>query len=245
MAQAVIEQCEIVVFGWALVGEGVIMKLRKVVLGAAAAFALGAVATSASAGGSLKDDRPFSWTGFYVGAHVGAGWSEVDWTFDGFPASNHNGDGMFAGGQVGYNWQFGSVVVGVEADGSVASISGSANCPNPDFKCGTDAQWLASVRGRIGVTAFGPKSLLYATGGWGWAGIHNTAIPFVGGIDTNETYSGFVGGGGVEFATSSNWSYKLEYIGYFLDDKRSTTQLVPIIVEPTIHTVKFGVNYRF
>ena len=154
-----IGQCEIVVFGWALVGEDRrIMKLRKVVLGAAAAFALGAVATSASAGGSLERRSPVLPGPASMWRTRRCGWSEVDWTFDGFPASNHNGDGMFAGGQVGYNWQFGStVVVGVEADGSVASISASAEFSESDFKCGTDAQWLASVRGRIGATAFSPR----------------------------------------------------------------------------------------
>lgn len=181
-----------------------------------------------------------------MGFHAGAGWSEVGWSFVPNTPSNHNGEGLFGGGQIGYNWQAGNIVFGVEADGSVASIEGRAPCPNPTFECGSNVEWLASVRGRIGVTAFGPKSLLYATGGWGWAGLSNKALSSVGGIDVDETYSGFVGGGGVEFATSSNWSYKLEYLGYFLDKERTTTQLSqPIDVEPTIHTFKFGVNYKF
>jgi outer membrane immunogenic protein len=224
------------------------MKLRKVVSGAAAAFSLAAVTTSASAGGSLKDERPFSWTGFYVGAHVGVGWSEVDWKFVGSKPSDHNGDGMFVGGQVGYNWQAGGIVLGVEADGSVGSISGQAPCPNADFSCSSDVNWLASVRGRVGVTPFGARTLLYATGGWGWAGIDNQAAPGLGGFGPlSTTYSGFVAGGGIEHAASSNWTYKLEYVGYFLDDKRSSSAPIAagIDVEPTIHTVKFGVNYKF
>jgi len=227
------------------------MKLRKVVLGAVAAFALVATATSASADGmrrgSAKDyERPFSWTGFYVGLHVGAGWSEVDWKFVGNTPSDHSGDGMFIGGQVGYNWQAGGIVLGIEADGSLAAIDGHAACPNPAFSCSSEANWLASIRGRIGVTPFGSRTLLYATGGWGWAGIDNQASPAAGGFGpTSTTYSGFVAGGGIEYAASSNWSYKLEYVGYFLDDKISTNTLAPIDVDPTIHTVKLGVNYKF
>ena len=94
------------------------------------------------------------------------------------------------------------------------------------FSCSSDVNWLASIRGRVGVTPFGARTLLYATGGWGWTGIDNQASPAAGGFGpTSTTYSGFVAGGGLEHAASSNWTYKLEYLGYFLDKERTPTPI--------------------
>jgi outer membrane immunogenic protein len=62
---------------------------------------------------------PFSWTGFYVGANAGYGWSSGDGTiaFGGpsGPTSGY-GDGILGGAQLGYNWQLGAFVLGAEAD---------------------------------------------------------------------------------------------------------------------------------
>src|SRR5262249_18591129 len=65
---------------------------------------------------------PAMWTGFYIGAHVGGGWGTKEWSepfFGGKPSVNlasFNVNGPLAGGQIGYNWQSGWVVFGVEAD---------------------------------------------------------------------------------------------------------------------------------
>ena len=68
----------------------------------------------------------------------------------------------------------------IEADASWgADVQGDSACPNPAFRCGSEINRLASVRGRVGVTGvtpFGAKSLLYATGGWGWAEINYNAV---------------------------------------------------------------------
>ncbi len=59
----------------------------------------------------------FSWTGFYLGGNIGGAWAHRDVTDTLFRANFNNGNdnGVFiAGGQVGYNWQFGHALVGVE-----------------------------------------------------------------------------------------------------------------------------------
>jgi outer membrane immunogenic protein len=217
------------------------------VLGLAAVVAM--ATTGAGAGGSIKDDvRPFSWSGPYIGIHVGVGLSDVDWTFVGNTRSDHDGDGLVAGGQVGYNWQVGGIVLGVEADASWASIQGDAPCPNPAFKCGSDINRLASIRGRLGFTPLGPRSLLYGTAGWGWADVTYEAVPHSpGGFVNSVDISGWVVGGGLEVAHTSNVSLKLEYLAYLFDEeKHSSAPLAPgILAEPTVHTFKFGLNYRF
>src|ERR1700683_4562967 len=62
---------------------------------------------------------PFSWTGFYVGGNLGAGWSEGNITdsFFGLNYTNPSNNAAFlGGGQVGANYQLGIFVTGVEAD---------------------------------------------------------------------------------------------------------------------------------
>lgn len=224
---------------------------RSALLGLVSGAAL-LVSPGAWAGGDLASERPFSWTGFYMGLHVGVGLSDVDALFTVVPASpwNHEGSGLIGGGQVGYNWQVGQVVLGVEADASFgAGLQGDAPCPNPAFACGSEVNRLASVRGRLGVTPFGAKSLLYATAGWGWADITYSAVPITpGGFINTTSQSGWVVGGGVELAHSSNMSLKIEYLAYLLDSE--TISAAPLagnvaIGDTTIHTVKVGLNYRF
>src|SRR6267378_1588067 len=64
--------------------------------------------------------------------------------------ANFDISGGLAGGQVGYNWQAGSWVFGVEADGDWADIDGAVRCPNPAFSCTGKVRDLASFRGRVG-----------------------------------------------------------------------------------------------
>jgi outer membrane immunogenic protein len=146
------------------------MKLCRVALGAVAALALGAVATSASAGGDLKGDYRASssiWTGAYWGVHLGGGASNIDWLFT--PVNNtradQSGDGVVGGFHLGYNWQLSSLVLGIEGSATLSGINGGRLCPNATFRCEHENDFLGSVRGRLGV-AVGP-ALFYGTGGVG------------------------------------------------------------------------------
>jgi outer membrane immunogenic protein len=125
---------------------------RKSIAPMAAAAIIAAGSSAFAADMPMRNYAPppapaplFSWTGFYLGAHGGYGWT----TSQGLDAN-----GGFAGGQVGYNFQTGSFVFGVEGDGAWANISQGVNgiafgVPvSATFK--DDA--LASVRGRLGVT---------------------------------------------------------------------------------------------
>ena len=83
---------------------------------------------------------PFSWTGFYIGAHVGAGWGNREFDFNDLTAlapflwnSSTPVNGPLAGGQIGANWQAGWAVLGVEADGSWANLQGKGLCNTTTF----------------------------------------------------------------------------------------------------------------
>ena len=91
--------------------------------------------------GSLKDAPPpplplYSWSGLYIGVHAGYGWTDLDWTAGGTTV-NDSGAGWLGGGQVGYNWQRGALVFGVEADISSSGMDGSTTCPNSALRAAT------------------------------------------------------------------------------------------------------------
>src|SRR5258706_3686110 len=63
--------------------------------------------------------QPFSWTGFYIGPNLGGAWRQRNLpdTLLGLSLSNVNDKGAFiGGGQLGFNYQFGNFVLGIEAD---------------------------------------------------------------------------------------------------------------------------------
>ena len=70
----------------------------------------------------------YDWTGFYIGANGGRGSSRNSWDL-GSPfvvsEGSHDATGGTVGGQVGYRWQAGTFVFGLEAQGNWADFSGS------------------------------------------------------------------------------------------------------------------------
>ena len=213
----------------------------------------------------------YNWTGFYIGGHVGYGWGEFDVTAvtatgsfpSGFQFAKREPSGILAGGQVGYNYQAGSVVFGIEAQGSWADMSNTTrnNSPlNTNFNTvEQDVDWIVTVAGRLGI-AFN-NFLLYGKGGWAWAKTETysetrNAAGTLLTITTNSgTRDGWMAGVGGEYAFSGNWSIKLEYnyIDLGTETTASTNVTVPGGVVSTllrdsdgqIHLVKGGINFRW
>ena len=155
-----------------------------------------AIGALAFAGAALAADLPartytkapmmspvFSWTGFYVGGHVGAGWGTTESNLDVGKTLVSNGidpislalvlplaqtqmSGFLGGVQAGYNWQSGIMVFGIEGDFSGADIKGNAPCLLI-LNCGTKVDWTADITGRLGATV-GDRGLLYVKGGAAW-----------------------------------------------------------------------------
>jgi outer membrane immunogenic protein len=163
-----------------------------------------------------------NWTGFYIGGHIGYGWSKQTGVESGgtlFLGDNKLKGGV-AGVHAGYNWQFNQVVVGVEGD-----VSGTFGNKWSSLVCTTNAcggsgtfmkgemHGLASIRGRLG-WAFNNSWMIYATGGWGWGWskgqiFSNTSIDV-----HSRTLSGGVWGGGIEWKYNPNLSFRLEGLSY-------------------------------
>jgi outer membrane immunogenic protein len=230
------------------------MTLRALALGMGAAVLLVSTAMAADLRGgpprgSLKEAPPpplplYSWSGLYIGVHAGYGWSDLDWT-EGGTTVGDSGDGWVGGGQIGYNWQRGALVFGVEADISGSGLDGSIACPNPADACAHDVNWLASVRGRLGVTGNGNRTLFYATAGGAWADVDYTASGRPG---FSDRHFGWVAGGGIEHMLTPNWSARIEYLYYGFDGATAPAGALaggPVDLDPSMQTVRVGLSLKF
>lgn len=177
------------------------------------------------------------WSGIYIGLHAGGqfGHSQTnDLDEYNFFAHHHFGyseAGFVGGGQVGYNFQFGKIVLGPEFDLGYMGLDGSGREPAGDRRQGnafgkTDGDFYLTLRGRIGY-AFDCHGcwLLYATGGV--IGV-NYDTRFVAheevgppGVDASkqEFNWGPTVGGGIERQIGRHWSIKLEYLWFTLDEQ--------------------------
>lgn len=203
-----------------------------------------------------------SWTGFYLGANGGYGWSQFHDPFivtnnvggSTLPFTNINPKGAFGGLQGGYNWQTGMFVFGVEGDIQAANIHDSNHATDPAnfVDHSRTINWFGTVRGRLGVTF--NQVLVYGTGGWAFAHANRSnVVNGVAQMESNAFENGFAVGGGVEYAFDRHWSVKGEYQYIGL---RSYTPSGPVTGAPTIivtaqpqndsfHTVRVGLNYKF
>jgi outer membrane immunogenic protein len=188
---------------------------------------------------------PFSWTGFYVGINGGYGWGRSRFNFDdlGVSTGHFGTSGWLGGATMGYNFQSGPLVVGLESDIDWANLSGSTACPTTGLTCQTQNDWLGTVRGRVGV-AF-DRVLPYVTGGLAVGDI-NASIPSVG--SATATNAGWAVGGGLEYALTNNWSTKVEYLHVDLgsfDCGTACSATPPVNVKLNEDIVRGGINYKF
>jgi len=225
----------------------------------AALIAVGGAANAADiyAPGSTKDVpvAPPLWTGLYFGVHVGGASADTDnhdrndyllngagWDW------NNNTSGVLAGGQLGYNYQFGAFVIGAETDFGGVGLSNSWHHASPDLSVTTnDGAFYADITGRLGY-ALG-LSLFYVKGGWAFLDSNATFNSIGGTPVTSQGISGWTIGGGIEYAFAPNWSVKAEYL-YFDFSRNTIDWVAPNGIgygfdrDITVNSFKVGVNYR-
>ncbi len=242
--------------------------MKKLVVSAiaiAASFAANsAIAADLPARAVYKAPPPvaavWTWTGFYVGVHVGAGWGTKEVTLTNTPPpllfineNNYAINGFLGGGQVGVNYQFGQWVVGAEAQFSWADLDGKGTCNVILIalnNCHTKADFIGTIAARLGFAV--DRALVYVKGGGAWVhdkyDISFAVTPFTN-VHVEDTRWGWMFGTGVEYAFTGNWSAKVEY--NFMDFGTKTYLFPGIIgndfvdIRERIHLVKFGLNYRF
>jgi outer membrane immunogenic protein len=167
----------------------------------------------------------YNWTGFYIGGNLGAAWGGLsggnfsDTLGSSFTsATNYQ---FLGGGQIGVNYQFGSVVVGAEAmfDWLADNQTNPVTATDPTGAvaaniAAVNARWLTTTTGRLGYAW--DRVLLYAKGGGAWVAMTSPTIAVSGapasfaGV-TNNTSFGYTAGLGLEWAFAGNWSVRAEY----------------------------------
>jgi outer membrane immunogenic protein len=166
------------------------------------------------------------WTGWYIGAHAGGAWQKTDvntgsgFFNDGYFFPNPNASisksGFIGGGQLGYNWQHGNFVFGLEGD--ISGLSGRASTSfDTGYQTGSYSskmRWLSTVRGRFGLAV--GDTMAYMTAGVAFGGVRSTVnFDDIGTYSRSQTKTGWTIGGGVEHMLSRNWTIGLE--GLFVD----------------------------
>jgi outer membrane immunogenic protein len=241
----------------------------------------------------------YNWTGFYIGGNAGYSWgrastdgdltgtqnvsvfrtagptlvSSVNSVLAAAPLSGRaNVDGFVGGGQIGYNWQAGQFLYGLEADIQGSNERGSADicaapgCPPALATTNHKLEWFGTVRGRVGVLPM-DRLLLYVTGGLAYGEVSSnvTAQP----VTWSATKAGWTVGAGGEYALDNNWTVKLEYLymdlGNVGNSSGSGTTVTNALNTPqtafntvttttftgsggtsfTDHILRAGINYRF
>jgi outer membrane immunogenic protein len=193
---------------------------------------------------------PFSWTGFYIGGNIGGAWAEGDLTNSlvGLSASTGR-SGFVGGGQLGFNYQFGNVVLGAEwsLDGTSLRATATGNfVPGVGVIQGTaETRWVSTLAARFGFAL--DSVLLYGKAGGGWVGNTATLDNLTTGASfrASHTASGWLVGAGIEWAFAPSWSAKLEYD--FLGLQSWTFSSFPgntITFNRDIQMLKVGLNYK-
>ena len=219
--------------------------MKKLLLSTVAFAALAGAASAADLPSRRVAPAPayvavpvFTWTGLYAGVNAGYACSDKGSIF----TSGNNGpvggpstifnvgngarpagvqldrDGFSGGGQIGYNYQIGSLVLGIEADASYTDLARTGQVTGTtgavsSFRSTTD--YIGTVRGRVGY-AF-DRFLVYGTGGFAYGDVYNRgfffATPAAGGTNVlqfsgarNRMETGYTLGGGVEYALPTSFS---------------------------------------
>jgi outer membrane immunogenic protein len=245
--------------------------MKKLVLGsiAFAAFAAGpALAADMNPVPAPIDTKAplYSWTGCYVGGHLGGVVSQDTNTGYTGRSRNYSSSGFIGGGQVGCDYQFApGWVVGAEGRAAWSSLSHTHAGTVTGFGTGVTVptqftlrnDFLASATARIGYS-FANRWLVYARGGAAWARekVDDAFINPVRqiAVDPNATAmrTGWTVGTGTEWAFAPHWSATLEYNYYDFGNKSLTLTdpfnretVTGLSLKDTIHSVTTGVNYHF
>jgi outer membrane immunogenic protein len=224
---------------------------------------------------------PINWGGFYIGVNGGYSWGDADTSFNPLPdpvsfvniepiTLSPDPTGFIGGGQIGYNWQWNSFVLGVETDfqgssmdGSttndpIINLNGTSNAAGTFIEARQSTDWLGTFRAKIGFVPF-CRLLVYGTGGLAYGHVNyfaDTDFTAQGGpfylSSFDRTEVGWTVGAGLEYALSTHWSIRAEYLYYDLGNESSTAPASdgrPFQMHydwnTTANIVRGGLNFKF
>jgi outer membrane immunogenic protein len=213
--------------------------MKKFLLATVGLVALGIAAPASAADLAPYKKAPppvvaiYDWSGFYIGANGGGGWSHKCWdvtSFRGpvaaFSEGCHDATGGVVGGQIGYRWQSAGWVFGLEAQGDWADLKGSnVSLFIPAWTNNSKIDAFGLFTGQVGYAW--NNVLWYVKGG---AAVtddkYRGTVTATGALfdSASETRWGGVVGTGLEFGFAPNWSIAVEYDHLFMgNDGRNFT----------------------
>jgi outer membrane immunogenic protein len=241
--------------------------MKKILLSATAATALLATSLVAQAADlPQKAYAPppvmmaavYDWSGFYIGANGGYASSRNCWGFvpvagTVIPDGCHSQSGGVVGGQLGYRWQAGPMVFGLEAQGDWASLRSShVSLVNPLLTDSSKVTGLGLFTGQVGYAW--SAALLYLKGGAATTRNSLLQATTFGGVGLNYATStrwGGTVGVGFEYGFTPNWSAAIEYDRLFMGNSNNSFS-VPVgaaavvnRISQDVDMVTVRVNYRF
>ena len=190
------------------------------------------------------------WEGFYAGINAGGLWSSTSASIvenNTGGGLNGTGSGFSGGAQAGYNYLFGSILLGGEIDfqGSTMSSGLSGGAGPSAINANATMPWFSTFRVRAGYTV--GSVMPYVTGGavWGQQRLQGFDSQ-TGYFDASNNFWTYTFGGGVEGHITERWSAKLEYLWIGTPDTPLSTPATTSITERSIgNLVRVGLNYRF
>lgn len=259
-----------------ILGEFNSMQKTLVATTVAALLGMAGAVHAADIGPSSMKDVPYTptvtWAGFYMGAHVGGVWADLQNTdtsgiwapfLDNIGSKwSDTASGVIGGGQVGFNWLVpgnptfgpGYLVFGLEGDfGGLGLSHNSHPFGNAFLTSGEDSGFYGDVTVRAGY-AVGP-AFFYGKAGWAYfdsnltlrdAGFYCAASSAC--SISRSGLNGWTVGGGVEYMINPNWGVKAEY--RYFDFGNMTQDLYPFFANGfernlTANAVTAGFNYYF
>jgi outer membrane immunogenic protein len=245
--------------------------MKKILLGMVGLMALGAAvpASAADLPAKVYTKAPpmvaviYDWSGFYIGANGGGGWSRKCWNntnsvaFGVIPAFGEgcaDASGGLAGGQIGYRWQSANWVFGVEGQGDWAGLRGSkTSLLFPGITDRSKVQGIGMITGQVGYAW--NNVLWYGKGGAAVVGDKYNGIATASGLvidQATQTRWGGVIGTGIEVGFAPNWSVAVEYDHLFLQNSSVTFLAVPTgafsrtdSIYQAVDMATVRVNYRW
>ena len=217
-----------------------------------------------------------SWAGSYAGLYAGYGWGTADSTapfdpgpgfFYNFGGSNYSfsADGFMGGAMAGRNWQFQSIVAGIEGEIGYLGLKGSRIDPNgiatgfPDTTTSVKSDWYGAFTGRIGIPA--GEALVYAKAGAALLRAKATTVdpciapPAGCGTETlsmsgRKTLLGWTLGAGVEWRVAPRWTMKADLAWFdfgHVDTSGVSSGGATYFqsVDVTARAARIGLSYRY
>lgn len=230
--------------------------MQKTVIAAIAVLFSTGAALGADLGGSYKDapimvNTVPNWAGLYIGGSAGFGVGKsTEKDLNGLYADDTvDVNGAIYGLHLGYNFQRGSMVFGIEGAFNGTNIDGvleKSSLNGGTYTLKRKLDWYSTLTGRLGY-AQGP-TLFYGLGGLAW-GKHKTTESVIGDDEVadfsdsfSKTQTGWTAGLGMEYAFNDRFSARIEYahVGFGSQKIFDGAEKVDL----SFDTIKIGASYK-